>query len=419
MLILALRNLNVLSTAALSKQRLHQFCVALLVVLCVSCATGPDPSGLPGRLLQQTDFTYAGGFILPADTFGSSSTNWSQGIIEVSDGSLFIMGNEQEDAIAQFRLPDVETTISSATLTAARPPIQVFSDVFTRLSSNPDNLDQVLGLEMQDDRLVVNAIEYYDAPADNRLTTLVINDSDNLAGTSVSGPYAMRGRARVAGWLSEVPAEWQAALGCTHISGASSGHPIIARLSVGPSAFCVNLSDLITEPDNKTVDTRELLGYSLQFPLHRDLLNESGSNDVWTHISQATFGFIVPGTSTYATFGNSGGHAGGVGYKLERANGIACPGYCAQSPADQTSFYWLWDVRELLNVVNSRKAPSQVKPYAWGEWKLPFDVPDNARLGGASYDATTGVLYLTLLNVYSSLQPGKNPPIVLKYRIAS
>lgn len=407
--------MNNLPTVTALLPELRWISVALSAVLSVACATQPVSSNHPTRLLQQSDFAYRGSFLLPSDSFGESSVNWSPGVIEVNGDSLFIVGNDQDDAIAEFQLPAIR--VAPTDWIVAQPPEQGFNKVFNRLSRNTENLDQITGMELQGDSLVLNTIEYYDAPADNRLTTLIINNPDNLSSSTVAGPYAMRGSARASGWISRVPPEWQSSLGCTHISGASSGGPIIARHSVGPSAFCVNLSEVVASPKKKRIDARELLGFSLRYPLRDDLFNESGDNKLWTHISNATYGFIVPGTSTYATFGNSGGHASGLGYKLKRPDGSACPGYCANDPSDSTRFFWLWDVRDLWRVARGGKAASQIEPYAWGEWPLPFGVPDTARLGGASYDESTGVLYVTLLNVFSNREPGKNPPIVLSYTI--
>jgi hypothetical protein len=402
-----------------SGSALFRMIVLAVAISGMACSSRQIVPAYPVRLLQQSDFVYNGGFALPADVFADSSVNWSEGVMEVSGDSLFIVGNEQQDALAQFRIPPLQIAGSVDELPAAAAPIQGFSALFQKLNTNSDNLDQILGLKLYREKLLINAIEYYDAPADNTLTTMVLDDPNFLAQTPVGGPFALRGGARAAGWLSDVPAEWQSRLGCTHISGNSSGRPIIGRHSVGPSAFCVNLADFLPTPEKNRVDSRELLGFTQSYPLETDLLNESGANTVWTHISQATYGFIVPGTATYATFGRSGGHLSGVGYKLERAVGPSCDGHCAKDPDDHYRYYWLWDVRDLWRVALGRKSPSELRPYAWGEWSLPFEVPSAARLGGASYDPSNGLLYMSLLDARSDPGLGINPPVILTYRIDS
>ncbi len=391
--------------------------------LCVSgCANrAVVTSTYPQVLLSKDDFVFDGGLFLPDVQSGDSSVNWTEGVIEAHDGTIYLVGNEQEDAIAQFAIPvDLPYSSSIDSLPVAGTFVQSYTTMLDKLPANRDNVDSIVGLEHYQGRLIANAIEYYDGPADNRETTFVIEQADSLADSKVSGLYSMAGKTRAAGWLSAVPNDWQQQLGCTHISGSSSGGPIIGRYSVGPSAFCIDLESLGAQSLRKTISTRELLGFDLSYPLHEDLYNESLQNDLWTHLSRATYGFIVPGTATYATFGNSGGHRSGVGYKLPRGDGVDCSGYCAVDPADNHNYYWFWDVRELWRVALGRKAASSIRPYEWGQWDVPLSsTTDNQykRIGGASYDASRQRLYFTLLDTKYDAERGVNPPAIIGYRI--
>jgi len=263
-------------------------------------------------------------------------------------------------------------------------------------------------------------LEYYDASVDNKLTTFVVEDASAIGSSAVSGFYSMKGKVRAAGWLSSVPSQWQQLLGCTHISGNSSGTPIISRHSVGPSAFCVNLDSLDLQASKGRIKTTELLGFSFSRPLENDLNNEQGDNDLWTHLSQAKFGFIIPGTSTYATIGSSGGHRSGVGYKLSRVGEEDCAGACSNDPADNYNYYWLWDVRDLLRVKHRRLAADDVKPYEAGVFNVPFQTDKylNA-IGGGSYDEQSGILYLSVLKANTKLGPYSNPPVIVAYKIGT
>ena len=373
---------------------------------------------LPEKLVTLSDIEYQGAFALPAETFGQSSANWAEGVIEVSGASLFAVGHAHDDAIAEFTMPELRRSNSINDLVYAAPPKQLFSTVLDRAEGgNRDELDQISGLEFFQQRLFGNALQYYDGPADNTLTSFVVSDSNNLSGSAVGGFYSLNGRVRAAGWLSQVPDVWQKRLGCTHISGHSSGGPIISRHSVGPSAFCINLADMLIEKPRQSVRTAEMLGFGLGFQLHNDLFNESGENKLWTHLSQARYGFIVPGTSTYLTIGTSGGHASGVGYKLERG-GEVCDGYCSYDPTDNHNYYWLWDMKDLVAIHNGKKPANWLKPYEAGVFSIPFQSETAmARIGGGSYDEETGLLYLSLLNVNNSLGRRFNPPVIAAYRI--
>ena len=405
--------------------RCRRTCVALTLAtvgIASGCAMSPtggvDPATLPSRLVSISDFYYAGAFALPAETFGASSANWAEGVIEVDGNSLFFVGHDHDDAIAEFKIPPLVNSRSIADLRTAGAPAQSFTKVIDRVSGgNREALDQIVGLEIVNGRLVGNAIEYYDAPANNQTTTFVVQNAASIGNSPVAGFYALKGKARAAGWLSSVPAEWQQALGCTHVSGHSSGGPIISRHSVGPSAFCVNLEPVAQGVSKRKVSSVEMLGFSLDRPLERDLFNKVGDNELWTHMSQARFGFIIPGTSTYATFGSSGGHRSGVGYKLSRG-GEECPGYCPNDPSDHFNYYWLWDMRDLLRARSGRYPSSAILPYESGEFNVPFQTGGELKnIGGASYDAQRGLLYLSILRANNTLGPYSNPPIIVAYQV--
>lgn len=375
-------------------------------------------SALPERLISIANFDYQGAFAIPSGEFGESRASWSAGTIEVNGKSLFLAGHDHDDAIAEFEVPAMINSKSIDDLPYAKGPIQGFTKVLTNVSGgNKDNLDQIIGLELVEGKLIGNAIEYYDAPADNTQTTFVVENAAAIEKSPVTGFYRIDGRARAAGWLSQVPMEWQKILGCTHITGNSSGGPIIGRHSVGPSAFCINFNNKL-RLKKRSIKTAEMLGFSENSPLARDLFNESSENNLWTHMSQARYGFIVPGTSTYMTIGFSGGHQSGVGYKLRRRDGQYCPGYCAVDPTDMYNYYWLWDMRDLVRVRQRRLSAKSLKPYESGVFDVPFQ--NNAHLnpiGGATFDEQSGLLYISVLRANSSTHNPASLPVIAAYKI--
>ncbi len=413
--------------STLSGKRPRRFSVVMSVWLglisgcALSTSGGVDTSTLPSRLVSINDFTYAGAFAIPDKSYGESSANYAEGIIEANGDSLFFVGHSHQNAVAEFAIPPLVNSQSIADLRYAGPPRQVFTRLLDRVpGGNPEALDRIVGLEVINGGLVANALEYYDAPADNRLTTFTVDNASSIADSAVSGFYSMKGEARAAGWISSVPAEWRQALGCSHISGNSSGNPIISRLSVGPSAFCVNLDQLPARAPKGRIKSRELLGFSLARPLERDLNNEQGNNNLWTHLSEARYGFIIPGTSTYATIGRSGGHRSGVGYKLDRGANGQCPGTCSADPADVYNYYWFWDMRDLMRVKNGRLPSSAVVPYESGVFNVPFQTAEFINpIGGGSYDEQSGTLYLSVRDANNTLGEYSNPPVIVAYKIGA
>lgn len=363
------------------------------------------------------DFGYVGAFRLSAEPVGVSRTGYSHGVIGLGSGgeSLYISGHPYDLAIGQFPLADPSPATSIAELPVAGPALQPFTAVVDRApTGNPQGIDRFGGLFAINGSLLINGYEFYDAPADNSHTTMSVVDAANLSGSQVLGWAEMTGAAHSSGWMSTIPTEWRDALGGTHLSGNSSGIPIAARTSFGPSAFAVNLSGDLASVDQGA----PLLDFSLDHPLHDDFFNGSGSNDLWTHLSRAVYGTIIPGTRTYLTVGHSGGHGAGVSYGDPPYGGYK--GYYPNEIDDVSPHYWLWDLNDLVAVRSGSLAPHEVRPYDHGSWQLPFiEMAGNklAGVGGASFDPATGRLYVSLSGVDYSQNQWEPSPVILVFEL--
>lgn len=393
------------------------------VLLWNPCGYCYDLSVLP--LIHLEDFKFIGGFRLPSNVYGVSDLNYAEGPIAHNpvNKSLFIVGHSQKQALAEFRIPELVNSDSIEDMNMAGSPIQAFSTILDRVTNgNSQNISRIGGMLFYKDAevsaLVVNAYEYYDGAGDSTHTTAVIRDPDNIAGSVIDGFFEYDGKSgHTSGWLSAIPSEWQGTLGGTHITGQSSGIPIIGRTSVGPSAFSFNIADVATTSATQgTIATTRLLDFSLDNPLNSDLSNTSMTNDLWTHLSRATYGFIPPGTRTYVTLGYSGGHKTGICYKCEQDNGEVCGGYCTPEVSDNYFYYWLWDLNELVNVKNGKINSYAVRPYEYGQFPTVYD---SFRIGGGTFDSETGRLYLSFLKADRLQGTYRNPPIIAAYQFAS
>lgn len=410
-----------LAIAASSGATMAAECVARPVTECSGAGCGAEPpvvsaEGLPRLTLS--DFQYVGAFTFPGSTYGDSSLQYATPIMEQAGSSLFIAGHNHHDAIAEFVIPELVNSTNVDDLNSTGDPVQDFTRILERpTSGNPDGLDQITGMEIIDGKLVVNAITYYDGDGRNTDSTLVINQAANLSGSSIDGYLHMPGAARSAGWISGVPPEWQSEIGAPYISGFSSATSIISRHSVGPSAHALDPQDLFSaSASNPEIETTQLLEFSIDEPLNDDLKNEGGQNDIWTFTTGAWYGFIVPGTRTYATFGYAAGMDSGIGYKITQSDGNRCGGYCPYDADDEYTYYWLFDVEEMLAVKNGERQASSLRPYEYGKFPAPFqpDIGAN-RIQGGTFDASSGTLYLSLND--ANLQGSySRTPVVVAYR---
>lgn len=403
------------------KNTIHIILYSIAILLVMNC-TAQNLSTLP--LFNISDLSYEGAFRLPDADFGISSMNYSEGPIAYNKAnqSLFIVGHTFEQAIAEFTVPSLSTSTLLTDLTIASNPIQTFVTVLNETSnSNPDSLDRIGGMAVLDingvQKLMLNAYEYYDAPGDNTYSTLIVEDINDLSNSAKTGYYNYQALAgHSSGWISHIPIEWQDTIGANYLTGQSSGLPIISRLSVGPSAYAFNTFAI--EDTASTIPTTEMLDFSLYEPLREDLYNDSLDNDVWTHLSRVTYGFIVPGTRTYFTVGYSGGHNSGVCYKCEQNNGIECPGFCAVDTSDYYHYYWLWDMNDLMAVKNGVLLPYDVEPYDYGEFSTAFE-NDYKQIGGGSFDDESGNLYLSIQRIDEEQGYFTNPPVIVVYNTNS
>ncbi len=392
-------------------------------VLCLSLCIPTACADLPR--LQIEDFEYIGAFRIPADDFGSSSANYSRAILAYNPDShsLFLSGHEEQNSIAEFYIPELVNSENINDLNFSPAPKQSFVNVLDKKPINYDIGLRVSGMLYLDGKLIINTFEFYDNYPYQTKSTLIANNANNLAESTYDGYLEMQGAARASGWISNVPLQWQSQLGYQQISGFSSGNSrsIISRFSVGPSAFLFDGQSLIDNGSNDAtnqIPTHEVLGYSLDNPLVPvdDLENNSGTNRLWTHLSEAAYGFIVPGTSTYAVFGFSGGHESGISYGDPPYGGYK--GYYTHDPDDQYSYYWLYDVRDLVKAKNGEIQPWEIRPYDQGKFITPFQ-SRTQYISGGTYDTTHGVLYLSIYQADTEQSQYTNPPVIVAYRIAS
>ena len=394
--------------------------IPLCIYFLVSIFPKNSFAQLPTTLFQMTDMEYVGAFRISASTFGMSNMNFSEGpfVYNSANHSIFIVGHDHHQAIAEFSIPTLDT--GAITQLPMAINLQPFVAHLNEVNcGNTQNINQIGGLAMINNQLVVNAYEYYDANASVTHTTMILENPGDLSITDVEGFFEFQGGAgHTAGWISPIPNVWQDTLEGSHITGFSSGIPIFSRCSVGPSAFSFEFNNIADSCDQSSIVTHQLLDFSLANPLHSDLSNSSLTNDLWTHLSRATFGMIIPNSRTYMTIGYSGGHSSGVCYKCTQSNNNLCGGYCAPDADDYYQYYWLWDMNDLLAVKAGLLSSHAVRPYDWGPFHTPYE-NSTKQIGGASFDPSTGILYMSIQRADSEQGRYANPPIIVAYRISA
>ena len=376
-----------------------------------------NSANLPLFELTSQSVEYIGGFRLPLSTKGVSRIAYSQGVIALrpSKNSFFIIGHAQHQAVAEFEIPPINTSkkISEWPFAKFKQP---FSTLFPRASSgNPQKINRVTGMKEIEGQLVVNGMEFYDADANVRDTTLIVREPDNLGKSEIDGFFQLQGAAHAAGWISKIPKVWQKALDSEYLVGNASTLAIDSRLSIGPSAFTAHFWGILNGEDKSgLILTTDLMDFSLKHPIVEDQYNESLKNNLWTELSSAHYGFIIPGTSSYFVIGGSGGHNSGIGYKITQDNGRKCGGPCSLKAGDSYNYFWLFDVDDFLSVKTSEKLPYQILPYQYDV----FDTSNtNPSIIGADYDIENKLLYVVFANEDKFQSEYEAAPVIRVYKI--
>ena len=384
-----------------------------IMLLCASFTVRAEDVGF-----SVNDMVYEGAIRFKDGVYGVSRLGFANGAIAVDTerSSVFIVGHEQHQAIAEYEMPGFSKSMIVQDLPMA-VNVQPYTTIFDKVTDdNTDKLNTITGLNLIDGRLVVNVAQYYDGDGGNTDTTIVIAEPRQIADSSIAGYIKMDSAVRGSGWLTKIPNPLQNDFGYDYISGYASNLPINGRNSMGPSAFGINSTNLLSAKADSTISMEEFLGFSIENQLHEDHYNESGTNDIWTEIARAHTGIIVPGTNTYAVFGYSGGHEAGIGYKIR-----GCGGACPIDAGDVYNHYWFWSLDDLQKVKSGLLQPHQIRPYEYGRFELPFELQDEfdtpRLMSGASYDYENQLLYFTLGRADKSQGRFEYLPILLKYSL--
>ncbi|MBV1883178.1 MAG: hypothetical protein KUG82_16180 [Pseudomonadales bacterium] len=428
---------------------------ALLTLFCFasSNSSAAEPTELPLVNFTYIENAFIGAFKTNAGRYGTGSIAYNP-----DNHSLFIASSVHDFGLGEYKIPKIVNTKSDLSLLNITTTLQAAEKVLHRIPTHSwPSLpieNRMLGMYYKDGKLLVNGAVYYDAPATDEDTTFIINDANDLAESTISGNFSTDGLQHTTTWFVDVDPNWQQLLGSTHLSGSGPNLAIMGRLSVGPTLFAVNFNDYLIANNGDSIASISFMDFSLKNPIRADMLNYGGTpagqaeglvnNEVFTEQSMPYFGFIVPGTRTYAVLGKSGGHAEGdnpyVGTVTDYAskngtifyknsdgtwtdsNGSRADGYKIYNAWDKGPFYWLFDMADIVGLDN----PWDAEPYESGYYKSLFPksdavsgIPagDGNSVRGGSFDVATGRLYLSLPYANNASDPAwAGSPVIAVYQ---
>lgn len=385
------------------RRHTFSFVAALVALLMAALAEAQPVPNLPR--LQVADIQHLGSFMLPRD----GRLDYLHHILPTwnpSNRSLFIaarMTAQGPPAVAEVNIPALGQRATW------RQPIQdAFEGDLKTIgcgdgTSETNTGVQPGGLHVFSGRLWATCFLYYDGGPPRAIGTVFSRPLDLSVRGQRSTPVLLARDAlpkdtagRVypdfaSGYMGDVPAEWQAALGGPAVAG-NCCLSVKARTSYGPALF-------VFDPANPTAGKALLYYQGGARATLGDYVNPSPANPQFAGVTRVMGVLMVPGTSTTAFFGCTG-----LGPRTYTNS--------TDHAAPYVSYVWLYDTRDLVEVAQGRKQPWEPVPYWHGELPGFGQTVKEFCGGGAAFDPQTRTLYI------AKARGDGFQPSILVYRIA-
>lgn len=373
----------------------------LLIVVAILNGQTPDPSTLP--LLSQSALSYVGGFRVTSvrDSRGVDLNAYGgQGLAhDPATNTLFL---NSQGYVSEITIPAPVNHSDVTQLPFAAFKQQPTDPTEGHLKDLYAGDAKAYGLLVSGDRLIGTGYIYFDASNVQRVSHY--SRSRNLTTPSFSG-WSQVGQAdkqgSVAGFMSPVPAAWQALLGGSAITGQCC-IPIVWRTSSGPAAFAFDPSKI----GQAVVAATPLLHYPMDHATLGPWATDGRVNTTYGSTTEILGVAIIAGTRTALYFGRTGlgPNCYGSGTPDKALVGTTAPDggpYCydptsnAKAPHAYPYRYqvWAYDLNDFAAVKAGTKEPYDVVPY--GVWPLEFPITEGTTvLGGVGYDAQRQLIYV-------------------------
>jgi hypothetical protein len=395
--------------------------LTLLVVTALtasaSIAVSQDGGGAPVLpLAQQADLRYRGAFRLPRSAgsqsdfqYGARSLAFNQ-----ANNSLFVQG--RNGFVAEIGIPALTTSANYHDLLqgAVIQPFAKVDDQGLSLQNNPADTF-IRGLLVYGGQLIVSFVSYYDANYAQTTSHLVRPLTLSTTGQA-RGPFKVGSLlpGHVAGYMTSIPTEWQAALGGTALTG-NFGLPIITRESWGPAAHAFDPGRLGTA---NPLPATPLVDYPDNA---RSLGPWDGQSDVWNSHSTFAGMAFVGGTRSVLFLGvhGTGSYCYGDGGAVRPSSSEPwC--YDPESGDKGSHAYpyvyriWAYDANDLSAVNRGLKKSWEPRPYGIWNFQLPMASKVHV-IPSAAYDASSKRLFI--VQGFGASDPAEGFPVVHVFQL--
>ncbi len=360
----------------------------------------PTPPVAGGGLVLAGNLVHQGVFHVPGGIHagGQANAGFEYGgtalAYNAAKNSLYLAGHDWDQFVGEVSVPAL-----GGTGTLLQNLVDPTEGKLSSVNPSDSGSKKLGGMLALSDRLIITGFSFYDGAG----TQAVSHFSRPLSLTTtgqVTGPYRVGslGGGFYAGYMGVIPAEWQAALGGTALTGQCC-LSVISRTSYGPAVFAF-------DPTSAGPTASSLLYYPGSNPL--EPYGAGGSHPLFNGTTKVR-GVVFPkGTSSVLFIGSTGvgAYCYGQGTSDSSLNGQAVPGetgvqYCfdptngskGEHAYPYQSFVWAYNANDLAAVKSRSKSPWAPRPYA--TWQLPDITGGMDMVGGAAYDPATNRIFIS------------------------
>lgn len=397
----------------------RRWSVPLIVIAAVMTALGLSAAllaqSIPPPLMQSGDLVHLGSFAVPRDVHagGQANAGFEYGgtalAFNPAKNSLFIVGHDWDQFTGEISIPAPGETAS-----LVQSLVDATEGKKNSINPSSPNAKKIGGMLVWDNKLIISIFDYYDGNS-TQTVSHIIRPTDLSVKGQVSGPYQVgsMNAGFYSGYMTRVATAWQAGFGGPAMTG-NADLAVVGRTSQGPSAHAFNPSalganaalPLVYYPDSHTTLGR--WGQSPPGPYYSaadqlaGVVNPEGTSTVLFFGRHGTTYCYGPGTADSSLAGRPAD--GGVDTwcydPTNSSKGTHGYPYVTQAIA--------YDANDFVAVRQGHKQPWEVMPYA----AIPLRDFGMSPVGGAAYDATRGLIYVSQMFADDAL------PRIHVYRIS-
>lgn len=348
---------------------------------------------------------YLGAFVtsdgqVHGDTQGASVS--LQVIGEGSQAGRLFMTGYGGTAIAEIAIPALVTGTNPAALNIATmtqnyrnaTSVQAWDQGPPIYQAGGFDIPRINGISTFNGQVIIGACGVYD---NNNIpeNMQVYRDATAIASSAQSPMFRITGGRHHAGWLVDIPAEFQDEFGGTHLYGFGGGLSIASSQGLGVCMGVVDAQDILDATSASEVVTGTLV---TDFSEATPMSDYFGALE-WNPLTRAVCFFFVPNTRTIMAVGSNWAGETPLIYHETNDQGYFYPGHGPQDGYDYQNEYFLFDIDDVLAAKAGSIALNAVRPYEQGALPLyPFCAPYLGLnlIGGGWFDNSTKRLYFTI-----------------------